>query len=90
VLKEADDPPAILDQNCIILPVPLYVACKLRCPIAPICFWNLPVFWTSVPEAAIDKYCDLGASEDHIGPDTPSPEVEGQILAKSQPEALKL
>lgn len=90
VLKKSDDPPAILNQSRIISSVPLDVARKLGPPVAAIRLRDLSVLGALMPEAAIHEDCDLRASEDHVGPDTPRAEFEQQIFAKSQPKPLEL
>ena len=67
VLPSADDQPSRLPETLIVPAIPGDVSIKFGAPPVGICLWCHGVFWTIVPEAAIDEDRDPGSSKRDVG-----------------------
>jgi hypothetical protein len=74
--------PASAYKGLIRQAIPLNVPPKLGAPVPLVSRGRTAMFWTYVPEAAVDKHGDLAPCKDNVGPHSdPRRQVEPVILA---------
>jgi hypothetical protein len=83
MLPDANDQPAGISQELVLLSIPSGVALKLGGPESSVRDRYLAMLGTSVPEAAIDKYRDATARERYVRPDELASDPDRKILAIS-------
>lgn len=90
MLPNSDYEPIFFGQRGIDQPVSPDVGLELGAPVRTVCLRVACVERTAVPEAAVEKHGDTGASEDHIGTCPTLSRTEEEILPEAEPKPVKL
>ena len=88
VLPDAEDGPSEGGQMSVGLAVSFDVPCKFGRPPRAVVRGCRLVLGASVPEAAVDEHCDLGAGEKDVST-APGHAWEGMVDAISEPESVE-
>jgi hypothetical protein len=83
VFPHTNDEPSGTGELAVRIQIALNVRVELCQPPDSICPGNRPVFRTSVPEAAVDKDCNLRSREREINLATPAYDVHVDAITKT-------
>jgi len=89
VLPEAEHTPSGGSQGIVRFAITLDIARELRLPVGLVCFRDLAVVWTAVPEASVDEHRQPPLREGNVDAHAAPVCSHGVVAAKPKPSTVQ-